>query len=167
VPRLPVRIVLFLSSYAPLWGVLAYRNRDAGAVWIVLGGIAVGSVLVLGALMWTYRKTAGAPLTIKRAKPRDAEVLSYIATYLIPFLDVDLSNRDEAITLVVFLVVLGVIYVNSSMLLVNPVLSVLGYRAWDIVDADEHEYMLVTRDPPKPTDVVTPVKVGEYLRVKV
>jgi hypothetical protein len=160
-------MALFLSSYAPLWAVLAYRNRDARLAWIILGATALLSVVVLLALMRTYRGATGPPLTVRHAKPRDTEVLSYIASYLIPFFSLDLSKPDDAITLVVFLAVLCVVYINSSMLLVNPILSFCGYRAWDVTDSDGHEYMLVTRRTPAPSQVLEPLKVGDYLRVEV
>jgi hypothetical protein len=167
VPRLPLRVLLFLSSYAPLFWILAYRNRHDTAAWIVLVATGVLAALGLLAVMLSYRGAEGVAITIAHCKPRDAEVLSYVAGYLIPFFGLDLSKTDDRVTLIAFLVVLGVVYVNSSLLLVNPLLSLARYRAWDIEDSDGHEYLLVTREIPKPKDVVKPIKVGEYLRVKV
>lgn len=166
-PRLPLRILLFLSSYAPLFWILAYRNRHDTATWIVLAATGVLAALGLLAVMLSYRGAKGVPITIAHCKPRDAEVLSYVASYLIPFFAIDLSKIDDRVTLVAFLFVLGVVYVNSSLLLVNPLLSLARYRAWDIEDNSGHEYLLVTRKIPKPKDIVEPIKVGEYLRVMV
>ncbi|HEY6758306.1 MAG TPA: hypothetical protein VI318_02410 [Baekduia sp.] len=133
----------------------------------ILGGLALVSSVALGVLMWTYRDAKGSALTVARIKPRDTEVLSYIAGYLIPFFNLDLSHRDDVVTLVGFLLVLCVIYVNSSLLLVNPLLSFVGFRVWEVVDVDDHEYLLVSRRAPAPRQVIEPMKVGDYLRVQV
>jgi hypothetical protein len=167
VPRLPLRILLFISSYAPLFALLAYRSCDVRRAPLILSVLAVIGAVGLAAVMWSYRNAKDSPLTVKRAKPRDTEVLSYIAGYLIPFFNLDLSKQEDVVTLVVFLVVLCVIYINSSLLLVNPLLSFVGFRVWEVVDVDENEYLLVSRRAPRPSEVIEPMKVGDYLRVKV
>lgn len=160
-------MLLFLSSYAPLFWILAYRNRDCDIAWIILTSTGALGALGLAGVMYTYRNAEGVPITVRRAKPRDTEVLSYIAGYLVPFFGLDLSQPDDWVTLGAFLLVLGVVYVNSSLVLVNPLLSLARYRAWDIVDSHDHEYLLVTRHVPTPNEVLKPMKVGEYLRVRV
>jgi hypothetical protein len=147
--------------------VLAYRNRDTLVVAVSLVALAILPVVVLLVLLGTYSGAKGPPLSIRHAVPKDAEVLSYITTYLIPFFELDLSKATDLVTLLVFLTVLGIVYVNSSMILVNPVLSLRGYRAWSVTDSGGHEFMLVTTRRPKPGDVREPIKVGDYLRLEV
>jgi hypothetical protein len=168
VPRLPFRIAFFLSSYAPLFGLLAFTNRDLTCAWIVLAAVAVGAPLVLGLVLWQLRDEHGPTLQAEHSSPKDGEVLAYIATYLVPFLSVDLGTVDETVVLCVFLVVLGVVYVNSEMLFVNPLLSFAGYRSFTVIDEDGHEYSVITRrkhlDPGQP---IEPAQIGRYVRLEV
>ena len=71
--------------------------------------------------------------------------MAYIATYLIPFFGVDLGTTDDIVVLGGFLLVLMIVYVNSSMLFVNPVLSLVGYHWFEVDDPDGHVYALLTR----------------------
>ena len=65
------------------------------------------------------------PTTVETTsvQPKSGEVMSYVVTYLIPFLDFDLGKTEDMVALLILLVVLAVIYINSNMVTVNPVLS--------------------------------------------
>jgi len=167
-PRLPFRIALFFSSYAPLFVLLAYKNRSSERAWIVLGAIAALSLLALFVVMLSKRNEHGARITIKHSRPKDGDVLAYTATYLVPFLGVDLTNAEGIIVLAGFLFVLGIVYVNSDMLFVNPVLSLASYHSFWIVDSEGHEYSLITRRTEvEPKSTITPAQVGKYVRIEV
>ncbi len=167
-PRLPFRVALFLSSYAPLFALLAYKNRRSESTWLALGAIAVLSLLALLVVMLSKRGEHGASITIKHSRPKDGDVLAYTATYLVPFLGVDLTKVEGIIVLAGFLLVLGIVYVNSDMLFVNPVLSLAGYHSFWIVDSEGHEYSLITRRTEvEPKSTITPAQVGKYVRIEV
>jgi hypothetical protein len=167
-PRLPFRIALFLSSYAPLFALLAYKNRHSERTWITLSAIAVASILALLAVMFSKRGEHGASITIQHSRPKDGDVLAYTATYLVPFLGVDLTQAEGIVVLAGFLLVLGIVYVNSDMLFVNPVLSLAGYHSFWIVDGEGHEYSLITRRTEvEPKSTIRPAQVGKYVRIEV
>lgn len=167
-PRQPFRVAMFLSSYSPLFALLAYTNRHVPGAWVALGAVAVVSVLGLAAVMLGKRGERGPRLIVAHAKPQDRDVLAYIATYLIPFLGIDLSKRDDVVVLCAFLLVLMLVYVNSSMLFVNPLLSLAGYNSFEVADRDGHIYALLSRrDDLEPDTVLRPAQVTRYLRVEV
>jgi hypothetical protein len=167
-PRLPFRIALFLSSYAPLFGILAYKNRGCPKIWITLGGIATGSLIALLVVMLSKRKEKGPMLVVKHSRPKDGDVLAYTATYLVPFLSVDLTHTEGVVVLASFLLVLGIVYINSDMLFVNPVLNLARYHSFWITDQDDHEYSLITRREELDSgETITPAKVGKYVRLEV
>lgn len=95
-------------------------------------------------------------------------MLAYIATYLIPFFGVDLAVTNDAVLFVGFLAVIMVIYINSNMLLVNPLLTIVGYHTFEITDADGHAYSLITRRQGfEPGETIRPAQVTRYLRLEV
>jgi hypothetical protein len=167
-PRLGFRIFLFLSSYAPLFALLAYKNRSCSATWITLGSLAVVSLLGLLTVMLSKRGEKGPSLTIKHSRPKDGDVLAYTATYLVPFLSIDLKSTEGIVVLTGFLLVLGIVYVNSDMLFVNPMLNLAKYHSFWITDKEDHEYSLITRRTAvEPGITITPSEVGKYVRLEV
>ena len=167
-PRLPFRIALFLSSYAPLFALLAWTNRGTTWVWLTLAIVAVLSVVALAVVFRIKATDVGPRLVVARSTPDEGEVMAYVSTYLLPFLGLDLSSTTGIVVFLGFLVVVGVVYVNSNMLFVNPLLSVAGYHTFKIVDPDGAEYRLVTRR--KDLEVgaaLRPAQVGRYVRLEV
>lgn len=138
-PRLPFRIAMFLSSYAPLLLLLAWTNRRSPAVWEALVAIAGASVLGFALVLAAKRSDIGPRLVVARATPNDGDTLAYIATYLVPFLGLDLTKTNDIVVLVGFLAVVGTIYVNSNMLFVNPLLSLCRYHTFTVTDEHENE----------------------------
>lgn len=110
----------------------------------------------------------GTRLAVAHARPQDGEVLAYIATYLIPFLGLDLSKRDDVVVFCGFLLVLMVVYINSSMLFVNPLLSIAGYHSFDVEDPDGHSYTLIARRRDlEPGVALRPAQINRYIRLEV
>jgi hypothetical protein len=164
VPRLPIRIMLFLSSYAPLLWLLAYRSRECTATWVTLTATGLVAVAVLIYVLRIQRGQGDAAIVIRSWQTKDSDTLGYIATYLLPFLALDLSKRDDLVALVVFLVVLGIVYCNSGMLFTNPVMTVLGYHLYEITDEIGQPWTLVTkRDTLSGVKSVQPARVGQSL----
>lgn len=167
-PKLPFRIALFLSSYSPLFVILAYKSRKDDDVWHALALIAVLSLIALLIVMLAKRDEKGPELKVERSRPKDGDVLAYTATYLVPFLSVDLTQTEGVVILASFLFVLGVVYVNSDMLFVNPALNLFGYHSFWVTDEHGHEFSLITRrtELDKGT-TIQPAKVGKYVRLEV
>lgn len=167
-PRLPFRIALFLSSYAPLFALLAYTNRGSATTFWTLVVVTAVSVAALIVVMLIQRDEQGPVLRIAHARPKDGDVLAYTATYLVPFLGVNLTKGDGIVVFVGFLLVLGIVYINSNMLFVNPLLSLAGYHTFDVTDPQGHEYSLITkREGLDPGTEIRPAHVSRYIRLEV
>jgi hypothetical protein len=132
-PSLFVRILLFFSSYAPLFVITALQWHSKIGKWsYLLGTIAVVSVVALWLFVRVSRRIAPVPLEIESARSLNAEALNYVATYIFPFLDSRPDDPLYAAGLLVLYAVLGIIYVNSNMIHINPLLNVVGYRLIEV-----------------------------------
>ena len=159
---------MFFSSYAPLFGLLAYTNHATSWAFWILIAITAASALGLIAVMLSHLGETGPRLVVAHARPQDADVLAYIATYLIPFFGLDLSHRHQAIAFAAFVVVLMIVYVNSNMLFVNPLLSLAGYHTFEIEDRDGHSYSLIARRRDvAPGVTLQPSQITRTLRLEV
>lgn len=127
-------------------------------------GVATLSACALLALVFLPRDIEGGTLKLETIRPRDAEVLAYVVTYLLPFLTLDLRCGEDLLAFLVFLAILAIISVTSHALFVNPLLSLLGFRTFDVTDGDGRVYFLCTREKLGQHPVVHPLSIDEYIR---
>jgi hypothetical protein len=141
------QFVLFVSSYSPLFIIVIVRQfvqnyeylnwggltQDALIVFIERFGISTFLLVLTAFGMFGYNQTLknitrnaenGFPVTIVDVKNKNGEAIGYIATYIIPFAFQELKGLYEFISLVFLFVIIYRIYINSTLLLINPVLSI-------------------------------------------
>jgi hypothetical protein len=136
--------LLFFSSYAPLFGLLAVRFSEPW-LWIsclVLAAFGVGALFLLLGL--DARAEPG-PHTLASARDAGPEAASYLASYLLPFLTVAVPTLRDILAYVGFLVVAASIHLRSSVVQVNPLLYLLGYRVLAVADDQGMRAYVITR----------------------
>ena len=140
------QFALFVTSYLPLFILIVLRqifeNHDylvfAGfsfsAVSVFLSKFGLSVILIIISIvgLFGYHQTLGnieevskngRPVAIKDVKNKNSEAIGYIATYIIPFLFQSFSGWYEFISVLFLLSLIYRIYINSSLLLINPILS--------------------------------------------
>lgn len=130
------KLLMFLSSYFPLWIVvfLLYVEKHR---WEAIATLTLGVISVLWLLhfMKAVQTRNGLPLKVAAAKRRDDEALSYIVSYLLPFLALPSEEWQKFIALAVFYVLLGVLFVKADLIHINPVLLLANYRIYEVQDS--------------------------------
>ena len=133
-PNLLTKLVLFLSSYLPLWFIFAvqfYAKANKTGAWIVGGAAFVCLIGLFGYLRYA-KNINPVPLKIDRLNRRDGEAMSYIVSYILPFIALPSSKTGDLISLGIFIAVLSVLYVNSDMIHINPVLNLIGWHIYEV-----------------------------------
>jgi hypothetical protein len=171
-PSQMARAVLFLSSYAPLFVVLAVRgtHRDALslAAGVALCVVAALSVLVLRYWIVKAQTFAPFPTTVRRASPRDDLAVAYIVTYILPFAGVDLSSGRDLVALAVVFAITLIVAVRTNLFYVNPILNLLGYHIHEVEDADGRIVALIsTRSYVRPDSVIPTVAMDRHSHVRI
>ncbi len=88
---------------------------------------------------------------ITGVEKRDENVVSYIASYLIPFVTFPLATPEQVLAILIFMGVLLVLYVNSNMIYINPMFNLLGWHLYEItIESDEMSHYLLARQAIKP-----------------
>ena len=135
--------VLFITSYTPLFILIiakqifdnfAYLNWGGLSIRIFISkfGIAVvlsiislfglcGSKILFSNLKKDVKN--GNHVLIKNISNKNSESVGYIATYIIPFIFQGFSTNYEVFALFFLLFIIYRIYINSNLLLINPILS--------------------------------------------
>lgn len=146
--KIGARLTLFLVSYIPLflimiinqlykkknylhWGGVnkkAFINyfENFGAITAILFFAIFGVVGLFFLLRNVKRRVDndGDIVKIVDIENKNSESISYLFTYLLPFLFQDLSDLMSVFSLAILLLVTFLIYCNSSMILINPTLAI-------------------------------------------
>ena len=163
-PSVLVRTMLFLSSYFPLALIFFFLFIQQQPVWsiAILAIGLTGLVIMLLYFFYFARRFAPIQEKITALHGRDAEPMSYIASYLIPFVALPFSGWQQGIALLILIIVLGIVYVNSNMIHINPMLNLLGYHLYEITVEDSKEtYSLITRNRIGRGETLHLVDIGE------
>ena len=164
---------LFITSYIPLFLIVIAKqlkdgrdylcwggwNRDAlcccaihfgmSLVLAVLTIVGVGGIRVLLRNLETNLKN-GQTVRVTKINNRNSEAVGYIATYIVPFLASDFTSWYECLIFVVVMALIYVIYTNSNMILINPLLSIwyslLEVEFKTVGDSSEesHDALIIT-----------------------
>lgn len=140
------RLTLFVSSYAPLLALFAILN-SFGRGWpsIVCAALGVVSIVLL-VVVWRLAGTgAGDWLAVRESRNRDAEVMGYFVSYVIPFAAVDSPDDRTKIALAVFAVIVAGLYLRAAVFYIHPLLLLIGFHVYDAVTVDDSPVIVMTR----------------------
>lgn len=146
--HLGARIPLFIVSYLPLFFIMCFvqlytysdylnwKGISVESVTIFLKYFGVVSFLIALSLFGIFGlkiflnnikrrcQTSGRTVRILDIENKNNESISYLFTYIIPFVFQDLSKMSNVVPIAVLLTVTALIYINSSMILINPTISI-------------------------------------------
>lgn len=147
------RMLLFISSYIPLFIIIYIKNVDSLKMAICIGCILVIIPLIV---IRTYIQTplkheANVDLKIVSSKSQYNEMLGYISGYIIPFIAFNqdvvtkegISIRELIIVFILFAVMCN-LYMRANMYYINPVIG-LFYDVYAIETASEEEVLIAQK----------------------
>ena len=122
------------------------------------------SVLILCIFIAQAKKLAAMRIAIGTVRSKDGDVMSYIVTYLLPFVAVKLDDPKDVASLGVLLFVVGLLYVNSNMIYTNPVLNIAGYHVFEVEDSDGKVSALICRRSyVRKNSELDVISIGDYV----
>jgi hypothetical protein len=131
VPSRRFAFALFLSSYSPAWLILAVRSycHSWTLFWTSIG-LAVVSAGTFLVFLRVARQGGPFRASVDEVEPHDAELAAYVATYLLPFVVVVGATLQDVLALGLFLFFIGLLWINSAMIYLNPLLALIGYHVY-------------------------------------
>jgi hypothetical protein len=150
------RWLLFVSSYSPLFALIAIR-LEPSTLQIALFVMAVGGAAGLFVVLAAASRIEPKPCEYSTAEDRGVDVAGYLATYLVPFLTVSRPTSRDVLAYACFLALVGIIYVRSTLVGVNPLMYLLRFRLFAVKDSKGHPHLLISRAAP-PLKVFIPVR---------
>jgi hypothetical protein len=165
--RIPswAKIVLFLSSYSPLYVIVALRAHDAvhsilgyqlapleiGPIklsFVSIGSLTltVISVVFLAIMIRMNRTRQGQLSEIEQYRNRSDMFTEYLLVYIFPFIVFEFSNVFDIAAFLILFITVAAIVIRSNRLFVNPVLIAFSYRVYE-VETEHERRILLTKDP--------------------
>lgn len=182
--------VLFVTSYIPLFLLIIFRQISKNIDYLNWGGInKQAMIFFLGkfgfslfliiislfslygciALFSNFDKNIdnGENIILKDVRNRNSEAIGYIATYIIPFIFQSFDNFYEIFAFVFLMVIIYRIYINSNLLLINPLLSFI-FSIFDIEYEEQNgkkrNGLIITKDKYiKEDTIITVYPIGYKL----
>lgn len=147
-PSVLLRYLLFVSSYFPLALIFFLLFIEQQPIWagIVLAIGLLGFIIMLVFFLQLAPRLAPIQEKVTSLQGRDGEAMGYIASYLIPFVAIPFGGWQQGVALLIFIGVLSIVYVNSNMIHINPMLNLVGYHLYEItIEHSESPHVLITR----------------------
>jgi hypothetical protein len=144
--KIATQISLFVMSYLPLFIILIariiYQNSDTlhwggfnriaiflcfERFWVVILLLIIIIISIIGTKITFDRidkyKENGFSTTVKNVSNKSSETINYLATYIIPFI-YDTDTMFNVIITLFLICIMFFVYINSSLLVVNPFLAI-------------------------------------------
>jgi hypothetical protein len=142
------KLVLMLTSLAPILGAFAV-NSFAHTDWMTGGFYLGGGVVLVAAcwfVLWRCRKVlAVEPLTTKKVKTADKEVLAFLLVYLLPLFTKDLIFTGNWFTPLYILAIVAFCVYHGNSFTFNPLLAMAGYHFYEVENDNGMTYLLTFR----------------------
>lgn len=120
---------LFISSYAPLFLILFVKHLSVSPMsWVILCIAIAGFIMPKFLIKVANQLEPSAIILDGTVDANNEGGMAYMVGYIIPFLSIDLNTWNDIISILILLIMLGVVYVRSNLLYINPVFQLYGYN---------------------------------------
>lgn len=136
------KLILFISSYLPLYLLLIYKEWYKIIENVVKGPVILErsknifllfllfliTISVFGILRFLITKSNKKFSVEENLHSSGDNVISYIMSYLVPMLSIDVNDHRSLVINLSLFIIIGILYVRNDLVYLNPVLSLLGYK---------------------------------------
>lgn len=131
-------------------------------------GCAIISLVLAKRFQYRWAGVQNPPYNIKSIKNENYEYLTFLTTYIIPLICIDLTKVRYVLVLIVLLLIIGSIFVRMDLYYGNPTLALMGYRLYraEIEGIDSPEgIILITKDRLAVNDSIKWIEIDEFVWV--
>ncbi|WP_449396291.1 hypothetical protein [Devosia riboflavina] len=192
-PRLLIAFAVYVGSYLPLTVILLSQNiqesaaRELGFVFrhwvsprlervvsspeITLLAFAVSLICLLATLVLLRTFKADHTIRVTSVKSSSADLLNYVLPYVVSFMNLDYSDGKTMTGFAIFMLWLFWITYKSGQIIMNPLLTVFGWRLYEISyrfggDETVHNGVALSRSPIEPNQEYKQRSLQDVLVVK-
>ncbi|KAF5048154.1 hypothetical protein DSECCO2_453050 [anaerobic digester metagenome] len=156
-----VQILLFVISYAPLYLILFFQNlndkfcndQNVFVGWRAImleNKISISFLLLIIISISLYfilykivLKSSAEKIKVVQIQDNHSEHLSYLATYILPFVGLRFDCWQNIVSTIALFYVLGHIYIKTNLILTNPTLTFFGFSISKINDESDSSKIVI------------------------
>lgn len=86
---------------------------------------------------YIFKGTMNLPVKITNIQNINHEHLTFLTTYIIPLICIDITNPRYIIIFITLIIVIGIIYIKTDLFYANPTLALLGYYIYKVETNNE------------------------------
>jgi len=158
------KLFLFISSYSPLYLIVAlsiYPYEDFNIYSIIEDKVALTVYIILIVLfilsfipiLYINKCELNSTIVGERVSRKNEEILSYLVTYIVPLLAIDLKEKSTLLTNGILFILIGYLYVKSNLIHVNITFLLFGWNTYE----DELGRVIISKENP---DYFNRIKIG-------
>lgn len=144
------RFLLFVSSLAPAVLVVGIRligETPFGGMLTILTGILLFPLSYF--VLRLRRSVTPKPIKVVEVADENFQILTYVLTFIFPFLFIDIGDTWNAVAYVVLILFVLVLLIRSDLSLVNPALLVIGYHIYSLRAEGGEDLILISKFKPR------------------
>lgn len=92
------------------------------------------------------------PEKITKIENVNWEHLTFLSTYVLPFLSFNFNEDRNGAMLFLILIIVGLIYIKTNMFYTNPTLALLGFHIYKISTNNKENVIIISKDILNPDD---------------
>ncbi len=164
-----IRLLLFLSSYYPLFAIVMITHYEQIEVfYILIPTIALSTIELLRVFRKLNKiggnyKVGNNDVSQGIIENTGKATLQYFLTYIVPLLAFNLTDWQEFVTFGIIFFIIGVLYIKSDLIYLNPTLLLLRFNIYK-VRLGEREIVVISKNNNKNriTNPVIEIGAGVY-----
>ena len=163
---LSVDIPISFDKEAEFIGFWPLIQRNWLAI-ISLFMVLIGMVIT-AKLKYKFKGAHNPPAEVISIKNENYEYLTFLTTYIIPLICINLSETRYVIVLGILLIIIGSIFVKMDLYLGNPTLALLGYRLYRIEAKNvtsNDGILIISKDKLSVGSMIKWIKITDYIWV--
>lgn len=138
-----MRVIMFISSYFPLYIMLLilYFEEYKDIFFnftikkcIILSIIFLLIFISLLSICLLKKSKSCRKIVNNKVERPDDTIISYIMTYIIPLLSIDMSKNSTILVNFILFLVIGYLYIRLNLVYLNPLWSIFGYLSYRFND---------------------------------
>lgn len=139
------RVLLFLTSYCPLLGIIMIDYLDNAYVLALLAALIALSIAFILRVFSELDRVSGAYGVVEgKVENTSKYVVQYFMAYLIPFFAVGDGGWEATAKYLLALGIMAFLYIRSDTIYINPTVALLGYNIYKI-SSQESDAVVITR----------------------
>jgi hypothetical protein len=147
------RIILFGSSYVPLFAIFAIRFQQTTWIWASIA--VVFTILAAALFVVVFTRHQPQIYHVRSVQDSGAAVAGYVATYLLPFATVNEPSGRDLIGYGVFFLVVGALYTRSTLLGVNPLIYLTPWQIYEVQTTAGRSLLVLAKVRPSAGESIT------------